>query len=54
LISEYLEWQSKITIMPNISIDDILPNLYERYKKETVLDPWINSESSQTLTNTQH
>ncbi|RHZ50316.1 hypothetical protein Glove_501g15 [Diversispora epigaea] len=44
LTPEYLKWQAKITIIPGISIDEIRPNLYKRYKNETGLDPWIGDD----------
>ncbi|RHZ80112.1 hypothetical protein Glove_139g275 [Diversispora epigaea] len=48
LTPEYLEWQAKITVSPGISIDEIRPKLYKRYKKATGFNPWINSETSES------
>ncbi|RHZ63476.1 hypothetical protein Glove_329g73 [Diversispora epigaea] len=53
LTPEYLKWQAKITVAPGISIDEIRPKLHKRYEKKTGLDSWINSESSQIMTNIQ-
>ncbi|RHZ51290.1 hypothetical protein Glove_481g109 [Diversispora epigaea] len=41
LTLKYLEWHNKFTGLPSIR-----SKLYKRYKKETGLDPWINSETS--------
>ncbi|RHZ79479.1 hypothetical protein Glove_144g53 [Diversispora epigaea] len=53
LTPEYLEWQAQLTDLPRILTDEIHPKLYKHYKEETGLDPWINSDSSQTMANTQ-
>ncbi|CAG8587695.1 5507_t:CDS:2 [Diversispora eburnea] len=53
LTPEYLEWEAEITVAPGISIDEIRPKLCKRYKEETGLDPWINFDSSQIMTNIQ-
>ncbi|CAG8661206.1 5202_t:CDS:2, partial [Racocetra fulgida] len=50
LTSEYLEWQTKIIVLPGISIDEIRPKLYKKYKKETGLDPWKNDNMDKALT----
>lgn len=46
LTSEYLDWYAKLTGLPSILTDKIRSKLYKRYKKETGLDPWINSRNS--------
>nr|CAG8654482.1 7963_t:CDS:2 [Entrophospora candida] len=46
LTSEYLDWYAKLTGLPSILTDKIRSKLYKRYKKETGLDPWINSHNS--------
>ncbi|CAH1767988.1 12324_t:CDS:1, partial [Entrophospora sp. SA101] len=48
LTPEYLEWEAKLTELPNILTDKIRLKLYKRYKNKTGLDPWINSETSET------
>ncbi|CAG8563072.1 1449_t:CDS:2 [Cetraspora pellucida] len=53
LTPEYLKWEAEITVVPGISIDGIRSKLYKCYEKETGLDSWINSESSQIMTNIQ-
>ncbi|CAG8601067.1 11566_t:CDS:2, partial [Diversispora eburnea] len=40
LTPKYLEWHNKFT-----ELSSIYSKLYKRYKKETGLDPWINSET---------
>ncbi|CAH1766072.1 5728_t:CDS:2 [Entrophospora sp. SA101] len=45
LTSEYLDWYAKLTGLPSILTDKICSKLYKRYKKETGLDPWINSKT---------
>ncbi|CAJ0865500.1 14394_t:CDS:2 [Entrophospora sp. SA101] len=46
LTSEYLDWYAKLTGLPSILSDKIRFKLYENYKEETGLDPWINFETS--------
>ncbi|CAG8623169.1 6531_t:CDS:2 [Ambispora gerdemannii] len=48
LTPEYLEWHNKFTGLPSVLTDKIHSKLYKRYKKETGLDPWINSETSES------
>ncbi|CAJ0854460.1 16773_t:CDS:2, partial [Entrophospora sp. SA101] len=39
LTPEYLEWEAKLTELPNILTDKIRFKLYKRYKNKTGLDP---------------
>ncbi|RHZ55607.1 hypothetical protein Glove_413g21 [Diversispora epigaea] len=50
LTPEYLEWEAEITVAPGISIDEIRPKLYRRYKNKTGLDPWKNDNIDKPLT----
>ena len=40
-----------INSLPNILTDKICSKLYKRYKKETGLDPWINSKTKISVSN---
>ncbi|CAG8636338.1 hypothetical protein C2G38_2208755 [Gigaspora rosea] len=53
LTLEYLEWEAKLTELPSPLTDNIHSRLYKRYKKKTGLDPWINSETSETSRSSQ-
>ncbi|CAG8604332.1 5490_t:CDS:2, partial [Diversispora eburnea] len=48
LTPEYLDWYSKLTDLPATISDKLHSKLYTRYKKKTGLDPWINSEVSES------
>ncbi|CAG8603710.1 991_t:CDS:2, partial [Gigaspora rosea] len=48
LTPEYLEWHNKFIGLPSVLTDKIHSKLYKRYKKETGLDSWINSETSES------
>ncbi|CAG8559163.1 2314_t:CDS:2, partial [Racocetra fulgida] len=47
LTPEYLEWEAKLEL-PSILSDKTRSRFYNRYKKKTGLDPWINSETSES------
>ncbi|CAH1766752.1 4168_t:CDS:1, partial [Entrophospora sp. SA101] len=51
LTSEYLDWYARLTGLPSILTDKIRSKLYKRYKKETGLDPWINSKTKISVSN---
>nr|CAG8622816.1 7424_t:CDS:1 [Entrophospora candida] len=48
LTPEYLEWEAKLTELPSILSDKTRSRFYNRYKNKTGLDPWINSETSES------
>ncbi|CAG8647907.1 10414_t:CDS:1, partial [Gigaspora rosea] len=47
LTPEYLKWEAKLEL-PSILSDKTRSRFYNRYKKKTGLDPWINSETSES------
>ncbi|CAG8659480.1 5500_t:CDS:2, partial [Racocetra fulgida] len=49
LTPEYLEWNNKFTGLPSVLTDKIRSKLYKRYKKETGLDPWMDSKPSESF-----
>ncbi|CAG8579495.1 1119_t:CDS:2, partial [Ambispora gerdemannii] len=48
LTPEYLDWYSELTDLPTTISDKLRSKLYKIYKKKTGLDPWINSETSES------
>ncbi|CAJ0832072.1 205_t:CDS:1 [Entrophospora sp. SA101] len=48
LTPKYLDWYSKLTDLPTTVSDKLRSKLYNRYKKKTGLDPWINSKPSES------
>ncbi|RHZ86757.1 hypothetical protein Glove_46g31 [Diversispora epigaea] len=48
LTPEYLDWYSKLTDLPTTVSDKLRSKLCNRYKKKTGLDPWLNSETSES------
>ncbi|CAJ0838908.1 6804_t:CDS:2 [Entrophospora sp. SA101] len=48
LTPEYLEWEAKLTELPSVLSDKTRSRFYNRYKNKTGLDPWINSETSES------
>ncbi|CAG8660949.1 2910_t:CDS:1, partial [Ambispora gerdemannii] len=49
LTPEYLDWYAKLVEVPSSLTDKIRLILYRAYTEETGLDPWINSETSESL-----
>ncbi|GBB94710.1 hypothetical protein RclHR1_02400006 [Rhizophagus clarus] len=44
LITEYLDWHTKLIGLPSILTDKIRSKLYKRYKKQTGNEPWQLTE----------
>ncbi|CAJ0841696.1 13992_t:CDS:2 [Entrophospora sp. SA101] len=42
------EWEAELTELPSILSDKTRSRFYNRYKNKTGLDPWINSETSES------
>ncbi|CAH1768238.1 2527_t:CDS:2, partial [Entrophospora sp. SA101] len=42
------EWEAKLTELPSVLSDKTRSRFYNRYKNKTGLDPWINSETSES------